>query len=250
MNSIAYQFQNEFFDYMDPGSRRSARSIVSLLAAKLKPKSVLDVGCGRGVWLSEWRRLGIVDCIGVDGPYVDRANLAVPSECFVAADVSRPLNFNRHFDIVQSLEVAQCIDSAHAEAFVDSLCRHGELIMFSAAVPGQGGERHVNEQPLEYWRKKFATRGYITFDWIRPTISGVLQIEPWYRYNSLLFASDRAAAKLSPDIRATRIPAEAPIAEIAPLSWRMRNATLRSLPPGVVHRLALAKHKLHSLLGR
>ena len=133
---------------MDPGSRRSAASIVALLAPKLKPNSVLDVGCGRGVWPSEWRRAGVADSIGVDGPYVDRASLTIPSESFVAWDLSQPLKLDRHFDLVQSLEVAQCIDAAYADVFVDSLCRHGELIMFSAAVPGQGGERHVNEQPL------------------------------------------------------------------------------------------------------
>ena len=249
MTDPAYQFPNEFFDYMDPGSRRSAASIVALLAPKLKPKSVLDVGCGRGVWPSEWRRAGVLDSIGVDGPYVDRASLAIPSEAFIAWDLSQPLQLNRHFDLVQSLEVAQCIDGAYADVFVDSLCRHGELIMFSAAVPGQGGERHVNEQPLEYWREKFAARGYATFDWIRPAISALPKIEPWYRYNCLLYATARIAAGLAPEIQAARIPTDAKVAELAPALWRMRNAVLRALPAGVVQQLALLKHKLHNLMG-
>jgi hypothetical protein len=249
MNSF-YQFQSEFFDYMDPGARRSAAFIVSLLAKKLNPKSVLDVGCGRGVWPSEWKRAGVGGCIGVDGDYVDRAALAMPSECFIAWDLSRPLSLDRRFDIVQSLEVAQCIEGTHVEVFIDNLCRHGELIIFSAAVPGQGGERHVNEQPLEYWREKFSSRGYITFDWIRPIISGIPQIEPWYRYNCLLFATDHVAARLPAEIQATRIPAGTRIAEIAPLTWRARNAVLHSLPSGVVHKLARIKHKLHKLFRR
>lgn len=90
--NFAYQFENEFFDYMDPGSRRSAISVVSVVAERLKPRSVLDVGCGRGVWLSEWKRADVGDCMGVDGPYVDRATLAIPPECFMACDLSRPLN--------------------------------------------------------------------------------------------------------------------------------------------------------------
>ena len=231
---------------MGPGSARSAASIVSLVAEKLRPKSVLDVGCGRGVWLSEWQRVGVGDCIGVDGPYVDRAGLAISPEHFIAWDLSRPLDLNRSFDIVQSFEVAQCVDSAFADVFVDSLCRHGELIFFSAAVPGQGGERHVNEQPLEYWREKFRLRGYVAFDWIRSIISGLKQIEPWYRYNMLMFATDRAAGKLPDDIQATKISTGADVVEVAPLAWRVRNATLRRLPRGVVHRLALVKHKLRT----
>jgi hypothetical protein len=186
----------------------------------------------------------------VDGPYVDRAKLAIPAECFIAWDLSRPLSLDRHFDIVQSLEVAQCIDTACSDAFIDNLCRHGELIVFSAAIPGQGGEGHVNEQPLEYWREKMLTRGYITFDWIRQIISGRLEIEPWYRYNSLLFVTERAASALPVDIQATKIAAGTRIAEIAPLTWRARNAALHCLPSGVLHRLALVKHKLHNLVGR
>jgi SAM-dependent methyltransferase len=249
MNNPAYQFPNEFFDYMDPGSRRSATSIVALLVPKLKPQSVLDVGCGRGIWPSEWKRAGVSDSIGVDGPYVDRGTLAIPSESFIAWDLSQPLNLNRHFDLVQSLEVAQCIDRACADVFVDSLCRHGDLIMFSAAVPGQGGERHLNEQPLEYWREKFAARGYAAFDWIRPAISTLPKIEPWYRYNCLLYATARVSAEFAPEIQAARIPTGALVAELAPALWRMRTVVLRALPPGVVQQLALLKHKLHNLVG-
>ncbi len=246
MNQSPYQFPKEFFDYMGPGSARSAASIVSLVAEKLRPKSVLDVGCGRGVWLSEWQRVGVGDCIGVDGPYIDRASLAIPPERFIAWDLSRPLSLHRGFDIVQSFEVAQCIDSACADGFIDSLCRHGELIIFSSAVPGQGGERHVNEQPLEYWREKFLLRGYVVFDWIRCLISGMKQIEPWYRYNILLFVTDGAARKLSRDIQATRISTGSNVLEIAPIAWRLRNAALRRLPRGIVHELALVKHRLRT----
>jgi SAM-dependent methyltransferase len=249
MSMRAYRFPDEFFDYMDRGSRRSAARLVPEIAAALEPTSVLDVGCGRGVWLAEWKRAGVRDCVGVDGDYVDQANLAIPSECFIAGDLSQPLDLNRNFDIVQSLEVAQCIGIADADVFVETLCRHGELIIFSAAVPGQGGERHINEQPIEYWRRKFSLLGYIAFDWIRPLASSISEVEPWYRYNSLLFASERAAGDLPLDIRATRVTS-APIANVAPLSWRLRNAALRCLPQRCVHQLALVKHQLVNWVGR
>jgi SAM-dependent methyltransferase len=248
MSTLVYQFRKEFFEYMDHGSRRSAAAVVSIIAKELKPESVLDLGCGRGVWLAEWRRMQVRDCLGADGSYVDLASLAIPRECFIACDLARPLDLGRRFDIVQSLEVAQCIDSACADVFVDNLCRHGEMIIFSAAVPGQGGERHVNEQPLDYWREKFLLRGYAVFDWLRPIISAIGAIEPWYRYNTLLFATEHAALILSPDILATRVPPNIPIAEVAPFFWRARKAMLRCLPPSVVQQLALLKHKLHNLV--
>jgi hypothetical protein len=62
--------------------------------------------------------------------------------------------------LVQSLEVAEHLDAQAADEFVDNLVRHGRLILFSAALPGQGGERHINEQPLDDWRSRFLARGY------------------------------------------------------------------------------------------
>jgi SAM-dependent methyltransferase len=250
MNDSTYQFPNEFFDYMDRGSRRSAARLVPLVAASLKPTSVLDIGCGRGVWLAAWMEAAVYDCIGVDGDYVDQAKLAIPRENFIKSDLSKPLDLRRHFDVVQSLEVAQCIGIDFSDVFVDNLCRHGELIIFSSAVLGQGGENHVNEQPIDYWREKFFSRGYGTFDWIRPIIFKYKEIEPWYRYNTLLFATERAAAKLAQDIQVTKKRPGTSIEEIAPLTWLMRNATLRRLPPSLVHRLAVVKHQLVNLIGQ
>jgi hypothetical protein len=85
--------------------------------------------------------------------------------------------------------------------------------MFSAAVPGQGGEHHINEQPLEYWRRKFAQRGYLACDVLRPLLRSNTQVEPWYRYNILIYASAAVAATLT-------IPARR--------CWRARNITSHS----------------------
>lgn len=245
-----YNYNKEFFDYIEGGARRSATNVVRIVLTLLKSTSVLDVGCGRGVWLDEWMKAGIRDCMGVDGDYVDANDLAIPQTHFVARDLSKEIDLGRTFDIVQSLEVAEHIDRTHADVFVTNLCRHGEVILFSAAVPGQGGETHVNEQPLDYWRHKFKTHGYSAFDPIRPMISKIRDVEPWYRYNTLVYATDKASEKLPPAVKATRLPANKPVPEIAPLPWRVRNATLRCLPAPAVHQLAVLKHKAINLVRR
>jgi SAM-dependent methyltransferase len=207
----AYAYDNDFFSYIEEGARRSAQVIVPLLAKSFHIGSVLDVGCGRGVWVREWADCGIDDVVGVDGAYVDDAWLAIPPEQFVRCDLSQPFALKRRFDLIQSLEVAEHIASSSADTFVTNLAAHGDVILFSAAVPGQGGELHVNERPYEYWRDKFAANGFRTFDWLRPRIRSYPGVEPWYRYNTLIFARDCALNRAAPDLLETEILPDQPV---------------------------------------
>ncbi|HET8538439.1 MAG TPA: methyltransferase domain-containing protein [Anaeromyxobacter sp.] len=227
---------------MDASSGRSAAAFLERLDLGFSPRSVLDVGCGRGVWLEAWRRRGVEIAVGVDGAYVDPATLRIPRDAFVAADLSRPLDLGRRFDLVECLEVAEHLDPSAADTLVASLVRHGDVVLFSAATPGQGGEHHVNEQPLTYWIGKFAAAGLAALDYPRAAVRGVRAVEPWYRYNALLFASAAGLERLSPEVRRTAVPDGATPREYAPLPWRVRARLLSALPPPLVHRLAQLKH--------
>ncbi|MGH3252916.1 MAG: class I SAM-dependent methyltransferase [Trebonia sp.] len=180
-----------FFEELTHGTRESARAVVAVVNELLRPASVLDVGCGTGTWLAEWRRAGVSDLLGIDGDYVDRAVLQVPTGKFAPADLEQPFSLGRTFDLVQTLEVAEHLDEAHADAFVESLARHGETILFAAAIPGQGGTHHVNEQWPSYWAAKFAKAGYTAYDIIRPRIWTDPRVAVWYRQNILIFARER-----------------------------------------------------------
>ena len=103
---------------------------------------------------------------------------------------------------------------------------------------------HVNEQPYDYWREKFAGHGFRLFDWLRPRLAGSTAVEPWYRYNALLFAHDRAVATLPTDLVQTEIRRERPIPDVSPLTWRLRTRVLRLVPQRTVHRMAGLKHRL------
>lgn len=233
-----------FFNYIQAGSSRSARTVLPLVLASLPIQSVLDVGCGAGAWLREYLALGVDDALGVDGDYVQPEQLLIPGERFQARNLTQRFDLGRRFDLVQCLEVAEHLPAAHAETLVDNLTRHGDCILFSAAVPGQGGEYHVNEQPYAYWRDLFATRSYRLFDGLRPQLHERREVESWYRYNVLLFVHDRRIPQLPPALTATRIADTAPIPDVSPLSDRLRRALMRQLPPTLLTRLAVIKHWL------
>ncbi len=191
------RYDAAFYSAINAGSTASARVVVPILQRLTGATSVLDVGCGQGAWLAVWRDAGVTDLLGVDGDYVDQSALLVDRERFVAHDLSRPLDLSRRVDLVTSFEVAEHVPAASAPTFVASLVRHADTVAFSAAIPGQGGTGHVNEQPPSYWARLFADHGYRVFDLVRPVVWDDDAVEVWYRQNLLLFATGAAAEQLA-----------------------------------------------------
>src|SRR5712671_3783748 len=101
--SMAHKYDALFFDYIERGARSSAKKFCQHLIKALGVESVLDVGCGRGVWLSEWLASGVPQVQGIDGTYVEPTSLAIPNETFRATDITRPFDLERQFDLVQCL---------------------------------------------------------------------------------------------------------------------------------------------------
>ena len=243
-NAAQRQYDEKFMDYASLSSHYAASEIIPLLLRALPIASVADIGCAGGSWLSVWRASGVSDIRGVDGDYVNQKALEIPRELFTPADLSRPLDLSRRFDLVQSLEVAEHIEAQFADQFVRNLARHAaKYLLFSAAVPGQGGEYHVNEQPLDFWRERLAQHGFDAYDFIRPKIISDHRISFWYRYNIVLYVGREHQAMLDPEIRATRVPDGVAIADVSPSWFRLRKRVVRVLPPAL--RNGLARLKAH-----
>jgi len=181
-------YNKHFFSLIEEGSRASARAIVPMVTNLINPKSVVDVGCGQGVWLSVFKEEGISDLVGIDGDYVDKDKLEIPRENFITTNFNE--NFpekTRNFDLVVSLEVAEHVNEKKADEFVSYLISLGGAVLFSAAIPFQGGVNHVNEQWQDYWISKFHEKGFVVVDCIRPKIWENKSVELWYKQNIFLF---------------------------------------------------------------
>jgi SAM-dependent methyltransferase len=191
-------YNDTFFDAQALRSSNSAAIVVPIADELVHPNSVLDVGCGVGGWLAEWQRQGISDVVGLDGSYVDRSRLLIDPSNFRTADLERPFRLDRQFDLVECLEVAEHLAESHADALVECIAEHSDTVLFSAAVPSQGGTHHVNEQWPSYWISKFTRLDFQAFDVIRPLIWTDPRVECWYRQNILLFSRTRSFGNPSP----------------------------------------------------
>jgi SAM-dependent methyltransferase len=236
-------YDRTFFDYLSAGALRSARRVLPLIREHLSVRSVLDVGCGQGAWLSVWQELGTPSVLGIDGDYVDRDRLLIGTDCFEARDLATGFDLGRRFDLAQSLEVAEHLPARSAATFVASLVRHSDLILFSAAPKGQGGDHHINEQSYEYWRGLFRGLGYRPIDLVRDAIKGDDLIEPWYRYNTLLYASAPGFASLPTAVQARAIPDDQRIRDVSPPLYRLRKRIIATLSVPAVTRLAKWKER-------
>jgi SAM-dependent methyltransferase len=187
------KYNNPFYEGIGPGSEASARRILPVVLDLVGARSAVDVGCGDGSWLQVLRELGVHEVVGVDGPWaLDK--LKIDRSSFVPLDLSSPLGLERRFDLALSLEVAEHLPAAVAPRFVQQLTELAPVVLFSAAVPGQGGTGHVNEQWPDFWAQCFAEHGYRLVDVLRGRFWDDPTIEPWYAQNAFLFASEEACA--------------------------------------------------------
>ena len=186
-----------YYDTLDRTSLRSAGRVVPRVMELVRPARVIDVGCGRGGWLSVFLEHGVAEVLGVDGDWVDPAGLHIPKERFQNRDLRQPLEIAGVFDLAVSLEVAEHLPPARADGFVEALTRLAPVVLFSAAIPHQGGVGHVNEQWPEYWAEHFARHGFRPVDVLRREIWDDPEVAWWYAQNLLLFANGTRLAELA-----------------------------------------------------
>lgn len=193
-DSLAKIYDKAFYEGQSNTSYMSAKKIIYIFF-KIYPNinSVLDVGCGVGTWLKVWLDnvpnivIKGVDCneLPNESLYVDRKNIDIVNLEKINVEYGK-------FDLVESLEVGEHLSEEASDQYVKYLCSSSDLILFSAALPKQTGDHHINEQYPEYWNKKFRAEGFECFDILRQIIWNDNDISWWYRQNIMIYARGKA----------------------------------------------------------
>jgi SAM-dependent methyltransferase len=182
-------YSTKFFQTIRQGSYTSAEAILSILGRHAKFTSFLDVGCGPGSWMdAAGQVLSIAPerMLGIDGQY-SAVMHAQKAGRFQYQDLAQPLSIQEKFDLLVCVEVAEHLPASRAAALVETFCATADVIIFAAAIPGQGGTGHINEQWPAYWLTKFMAHGFGAFDLFRPLLWNAAGVAPWYAQNCFLF---------------------------------------------------------------
>jgi hypothetical protein len=187
-------YDEAFYESQMSESLASARLYLGHLWKFIQPSSVVDVGCGRGMWLKAAGELGAIRLLGLDGNWNRQDLMSDPAIRF------RGIDLNQRFkvepcDIAMSLEVAEHLRPEAAAGFVASLAMAADVVVFGAAYTGQGGTEHINERPMSYWVGLFSEEGFDVFDVFRPTFWADSRIPFWYRQNTMVYARRGSAAR-------------------------------------------------------
>jgi SAM-dependent methyltransferase len=155
-------------------------------------KSVVDFGCGLGTWISAFKNNGVSDILGLDGKWCNKSLLFknIDTKEFKIVDLEKPIHLDKTYDLVISLEVAEHLSKNAADTFVQSLANAGKVILFSAAIPEQGGFNHINEQWVSYWEDKFRKHGYFFHDIVREKIWNNPNVYGYYKQNIFIVAHE------------------------------------------------------------
>ena len=185
MTESTILYDEKFFNskYFETDYGTIATTIFNLY----QPKTVVDFGCGPGHLSRELAKLG-VKVTAIDGfsrPDFSNLNVEFHSVNLNDSTVIGNILNNRTFDVAICLEVAEHLNTSVSLELVAWLTQVAPVVVFSAAVLGQGGVGHINLQARDFWHRQFTRHSFLCADRIREQLRLVPSIAPWYRYNIL-----------------------------------------------------------------
>ncbi|UCH81559.1 MAG: methyltransferase domain-containing protein [Nitrospiraceae bacterium] len=186
--SIDDTYDSGFYDRCIEMHARTVPHIARLIFERYRPGSVIDFGCGAGMWLKEFIKLGVKEVRGVDASRtaIEQRNSDI-SEMVAIHNLGEEYMPGKKFDICLCLDVIEHLQPEYEDNLIRSCVNASDTIIFASPPPGQGGDGHVNERPISHWVEKFFEYGYVFNDEIRPLLEGIKHLpETTYQLNTFV----------------------------------------------------------------
>jgi hypothetical protein len=181
---------------------RNALRCLRIVGELIPLDHVVDFGCGIGAWMAAASWLGARRVTGLDGPWVvdilrkgditfNDGLVAISGSQVIPVDLAEndAPQFSKSYNLAISIEVGEHLPEWRAATLCEGLVNAADYVLFSAATPGQGGYRHINEQPLRYWIDKFWAHGFVPLEVVRPSVAADAWMYFWLRRNIVMFVS-------------------------------------------------------------
>jgi SAM-dependent methyltransferase len=148
-------YTREYYRAINEEEAPQAKAVADKITEIYSPKSVVDIGCGTGLYLKEFTcpiKVGIdISQSALDEAVTDGLSLM---------DITNSVVVPTMFDVAICFEVLEHIPQEDANKAVLNICMFSRIIILSAAAPNQPGLNHVNCQTQQYWEEKFGACGY------------------------------------------------------------------------------------------
>lgn len=240
MKKSGFTYDHRIHNLDGPGE------ITRIVYNLIKPESVVDLGCGVGAFLKSFKDLGVRRVLGIDNHDVFQSSVPkyLEKNEFMNTSLEVPIELPEKFDLAICLEVAEHLNPDCSEILADNLIKLSDVILFSAAIPFQKGENHLNEQWPDYWQNIFRERDFLFYDILRKELWNNEKISYWHRQNTFL------VVKKSKKLGFTKGPDEAVSNIIHPVLYLKKAEALEKLLKGDFRILFYMKLLTRSVIKR
>lgn len=142
------------FDAIAHEEKPWADRLAQWISHNIAPDSVLDIGCGPGIYVDSLRELGIAATgIDVDSRVYGKEHLKYQSLFDISTESA---------NTVICMEVAEHIDPAQEDLVVEKVVSTvRNTLIWTAAAIGQGGIGHINCKNKQDWADKLTATGLV-----------------------------------------------------------------------------------------
>lgn len=154
-------YTRDFHKSIENDEYPQAQRLAEYIRRFAQPKNFIDFGCSSGLYLREIKKnMPQVRSLGYEFSK-DAVDMAL-CEDVIQFDLTAPLKTDKLPDTLGlCLEVLEHIDDSNWKPVLENITNHCDILIFSAAVPGQGGTGHINCRNKIDWIYRFHTLGWI-----------------------------------------------------------------------------------------